>query len=81
MSYDTVLKTIRKHNRKVFCYSTCRVFENDFDYIKIYCTPTPWVKKVCHYYFYDNCEISSVRAMLLMGVTYYATCLSTAKYN
>jgi len=54
MSYDTVLKTIRKHNRKVFCYSTCRVFENDFDYIKIYCTPTPWVKKVCHYYFYDN---------------------------
>jgi len=32
---------------------------------------------IAHYY----CEISRVRAMLLMGVTYYATCLSTAKYN
>jgi len=28
-----------------------------------------------------KCEISRVRAMLLMGVTYSATCLSTAKYN
>ena len=27
------------------------------------------------------CEIGRVRAMLLMGVTYSATCLSTAKYN